>query len=33
MDEVSAEPDPDAADLVPIELLVGYFSPDPPPAE
>jgi len=32
VDEVSAEPDPDAADLVPVDLLAGYFSPDPPPA-
>ncbi len=27
-DEVSAEPDADAADLVPVNLLIGYFSPD-----
>lgn len=28
VDEVSAEPDPDAGDLVPLNLLIGYFSPD-----
>ena len=30
VDEVSAEPAPGADDLVPIELLVGYFSQEPP---
>lgn len=27
-DELSAPPDPDADDLIPLNLLVGYFSPD-----
>ncbi|HEX9066380.1 MAG TPA: helix-turn-helix domain-containing protein [Streptosporangiaceae bacterium] len=32
-DELAEQPDPDAGgDLVPVNLLLGYFSPDRPPA-
>ena len=29
-DELSTPPDPGATDLVPVNLLVGFFCPDPP---
>jgi DNA-binding transcriptional ArsR family regulator len=33
VEEVNAEPPPDADDLVPINVLVGFFGTDPPPSE